>query len=61
MATLAHTVSRILPRPVYDWARPKWYFLREIWELYAGQGGSIRRLFTQNMGDGLLRRCCAGK
>lgn len=43
MATLAHTVSRILPRPVYDWARPKWYLLREVWELYAGQGGSVRR------------------
>ncbi|MDA0654818.1 MAG: hypothetical protein O2912_00200 [Proteobacteria bacterium] len=43
MATFAHTLSRTLPRPLSDWARPKWHLLQELWELYVRQHGSVSR------------------
>ena len=43
MATMAHNLSRILPRTLRSWAKPKWHLFRELWELYISQGGSIGR------------------
>jgi len=43
MATAAHAISRVLPKPLAGWARPKWHMARELFVLYVKLGGSLRR------------------
>ena len=40
--TLANTASKLLPRPVADWMRPRWHMSRELARLYR-EGGSLGR------------------
>ncbi|MSP67511.1 MAG: FkbM family methyltransferase [Alphaproteobacteria bacterium] len=41
MATLAHSLSQLLPRPLATWLAPKWHLARETYLLRQRQGGRL--------------------
>lgn len=59
MATLAHTASRLLPRPLALWLQPRWHFVRDAALFIVKHNGRFRR--DRALGAWIASRPFAGR
>tara|TARA_B100000315_G_scaffold247438_1_gene276122 strand:+ start:300 stop:1226 length:927 start_codon:yes stop_codon:yes gene_type:complete len=59
MATIAHTISKVLPKPVANGLRPLWHRLRDLTKFVIAQGG--RLAYDGKIGEWVASRSFDGR